>query len=143
MDGPIFFNSLSSNQRGLVVLLKDSFPAKNKKIENIICCDYTWLSFVVHNTKISIKYCYVPNEDMTCIASGSENYSNKFSKTIFDDLLDSNYDVSIMVGDFDVALDHNKDTLGYLHINNPNTRRFIDRMNMMTDIFRHKHPDLR
>ena len=38
-DGPIFFNSFSSNQRGLVVLLKDSLPAKNIKIENIISGD--------------------------------------------------------------------------------------------------------
>ena len=51
-----------------------------------------------------------------------------------------------MVGDFNVAPDHNKDTLGYLHVNNPNTRLFIERMkslNMLTDAFRHKHPDLR
>ena len=51
-----------------------------------------------------------------------------------------------MVGDFNVAPDHNKDTFGYLHVNNPNTRRFMDRMkslNMMTDVLRHKHPDLR
>ena len=51
-----------------------------------------------------------------------------------------------MVGDFNVAPDHTKDTLGYLHVNNQNTRRFIDRMkslNMMTDVYRHKHPDLR
>ena len=31
-DGPIYFNSFSSNQRGLMVLLKDSLPAKNIKI---------------------------------------------------------------------------------------------------------------
>ena len=56
------------------------------------------------------------------------------------------YDVKIMVGDFNVAPDHNMDTLGYLHVNNLNTRRFIDRMkplNRMTVVFRHKHPDLR
>ena len=34
-DGPIYFNSFSSNQRGLVVLLKESLPAKNIKSENI------------------------------------------------------------------------------------------------------------
>ena len=31
-DGPIYFNSLSSNQRGLVVLLKDSLPARYFKL---------------------------------------------------------------------------------------------------------------
>ena len=39
-DGPIYFNSFSSNQRGLVVLLKDSLPANNIKIENILEGDY-------------------------------------------------------------------------------------------------------
>ena len=35
-DRPIYFNSFSSNQRGLMVLLKDSLPAKNVKMENIL-----------------------------------------------------------------------------------------------------------
>ena len=39
-DGPIYFNSFSSNQRGLMVLLKDSLPAKNIKMENILQGDY-------------------------------------------------------------------------------------------------------
>ena len=38
-DGPIYFNSFSSNQRGLMVLLKDSLPAKNVKMENILIGD--------------------------------------------------------------------------------------------------------
>ena len=51
-----------------------------------------------------------------------------------------------MAGDFNVASDPNKDTLGYLHINNPNSRQFIKRMKslcMLTDDFRHKNPDVR
>ena len=69
-----------------------------------------------------------------------------FLKTIFDDNNDSEFDLSIMAGDFNVAPDHNMDTLGYLHVNNPNSRFFIDKMkslNMMSDVFRHKHPDAR
>ena len=80
MGGLIYFNSFGSNQRGLVVLLKDSLPAKNVKIENILKGDYTRLTFVVNSTKILIKCCYAPNEDMTCIESESENYSNKVFK---------------------------------------------------------------
>ena len=78
--------------------------------------------------------------------SESESYSDTFFKTIFNDSEDSDFDLSIMAGDFNVAPDHNKDTLGYFHVNNPNTRLFIDRMkslNMMTDVFRHRHPDVR
>ena len=72
-DGPIYFNSFSSNQRGLVVLLKDSLPAKNIKIENIIQGDYMRLSFAINETKILIKCCYAPNEDMTPLDSESKN----------------------------------------------------------------------
>ena len=46
---------------------------------------------------------------------------DKFFKIIVDVSLDLDYNISIMVGDFNVALDHNNDTLGYLHVNNPNT----------------------
>ena len=85
-----------------------------------------WLTFVVNSTKILIKCCYAPNEDMTCIESESENYSNRFFKMIFDDSLDTEYEVTIMVGDFNLAPDHNKDNCGYLHSNNPNSRWFMD-----------------
>ena len=69
-----------------------------------------------------------------------------FFKTILDDSLDSDYDVTLMVGDFNVAPDYNKCTLGYLYNNSPKTKHFIDRMkslNMLTDVFRHKHSNLR
>ena len=78
-------------------------------------------------------------------SNGIDKYSNIFFKTVFDDSMDAEYDVTLMVGDFNVAPDHNMDTMGYLHTNNPNSRRFIDRMkslNMLTNAFRHKHPDL-
>ena len=92
------------------VLLKESLSAKDIKIENIISGDYTWLTFVMQNTKILIKCCYAPNEDMTMLESELENYSDKYFKTVFDDSQDLDYDVSIMVGDFNVAPDHTKDT---------------------------------
>ena len=72
--------------------------------------------------------------------------ATRFFKTVFDDSLDLDYDVRITVGDYNVAPDHKMDTSGYLHINNPNSRKLLDRiipLNMMTNVFRHKHPDLR
>ena len=70
--------------------------------------------------------------------SETDNYSNTFFKSIFDDSADSEYDLTMMVGDFNVAPDHNMDKMRYLHINNPNCRRFIEQMkwlNMLTDAF--------
>ena len=78
--------------------------------------------------------------------SEKDNYSNTFFKIVFDDSMDLDYNIKITMGDFNVAPNHKMDTSGYLHINNPNSRQFLDKMiplNMMTDVFRHKHPDLR
>ena len=56
--------------------------------------DYMRLKFFINNTKILIKCCYAPNEDMTSFESESKNYSDKFFKMIFDDSLDLDYDVT-------------------------------------------------
>ena len=77
------------------------------------------------DTKVLIKCCYAPNGDMTPLDSESENYSDIFFKTVFDDRYDIDFDVTLMVVDYNVAPDHNKDTLGYFHVNNPNTRLFM------------------
>ena len=135
-DGPIYFNSFSSNQRGLVVLFKDSLPAKNIKFENILKGDYSQLSFVVNSIKILIKCCYAPNKDMT--NSETDNYSNTFFKTVFDDTDNLDFDIKLTMGDFNVAPKHELDMAGYLHVNNPNTRKFLERMiplNSLTDVF--------
>ena len=42
-----YFNSFSSSQRGLAVLIKDSLPAKEVKFENIIEGNYSKLTFKV------------------------------------------------------------------------------------------------
>ena len=96
-DGPVYFNSFSSNQRGLMVLLKDSLPAKNVKMENILIGDYSRLTLSLGDTKVLIKCCYAPNGDMTPLDSESENYSDKFFKTVFDDRTDIDFNVTLMV----------------------------------------------
>ena len=57
-----------------------------------------------------------------------DNESNTFLKTVFNDENDDMYDLRITVGDFNVAPKHEMDTLGYLHVNNQNTRNFLDRI---------------
>ena len=145
-DGPIFFNSFNSNQRGLMVLFRDALPVKNIVVENRIKGDFTRLSLEWGCSKVLIKCCYAPNEDSPALDSEHENNSIKFFREVFDDSNDADFDVVMMAGDFNVAPDPNKDTLGYLHVNNPNSRNFIERMKslcMLTDVFRHKHPDVR
>ena len=36
-----------------------------------------------------------------------------FFKTVFDDSMDSEYDVKLMIGDFNVAPNHKMDLMGY------------------------------
>ena len=54
-----------------------------------------------------------------------DNLSSKFFKTVFNDDNEENFDIKTIVGDFNVAPDHNMDTAGYLHVNYPNTRNFF------------------
>ena len=129
-----------------MVLFRDALPAKNIVMENKLKGDFSRLSLEWGSSKILIKCCYAPNDDCPAIDSENENNSSRFFREVFDDSNDDGYDVIMMAGDFNVAPDPNKDTLGYLHVNNPNSRNFIERMKalcMLTDVFRHKNPDVR
>ena len=139
-----YFNSFSSSQRGLAVLIKDSLPAKEIKVENIIEGNYSRLTFKVKDFSVLVKCIYAPNEDMT--RGNVDNKSSSFFKTVFNDENDSDYDIMTIVGDFNVAPNHNMDTAGYLHVNNQNTRNLSNRMIPlcgMTDIWRLKNPQTR
>ena len=139
-----YFNSYSSSQRGLAVLFKDSLPVKDIHFENIIDGNFSKLTFKVKEFSILIKCLYAPNEDMP--KGESENLSSKLFKSVFNDENEEEYDIKAVVGDFNVALNHNMDTAGYLHVNNPNTRDFLSKMIPLcnlTDIWRHKNPNTR
>lgn len=134
---------IAVNRRGLAILFKDSLPAKDIKIENIIKGNYTQLTFTNKAQKIVVKCICAPNKDMT--KNDTDNYSNKFFKTVFDDTDKEDYDVRIKVGDFNVAPVHEKDTAGCLHVNNQNSRNFLERMlplSNLTEVYRNKYPEL-
>ena len=60
-----------------------------------------------------------------------------------DDTDEEVFEHKFTVGDFFVALNHDTDTTGYLHINNPNTREVLIRkmhLNNMVDIWRERNP---
>ena len=84
---------------------------------------------------------YAPNKD-----SSENNESETFFRAIFDESKDNNFQHIINTGDYNVAPDHDMDTAGYLHNNNPFLRQCIrSRMmtNEITDIWRDKHPTTR
>ena len=88
MGGGAYFNSFSSSQRGLTILLKDSLPAKEVKINNIIKGNYIRLTFKVKDLNVLVKCIYAPNKDMT--KNELDNNSNTFFKTVFNDEDDDN-----------------------------------------------------
>ena len=114
----VFFNSYSSNKRGIAVLIKDSAPVTNLEWENVIPGNFSKLSMVVSGKKVLLKCIYAPNEDS--VPDDLENESTKFFNTVMDDTDEEVFEHKFTVGDFNVALNHDTDTTGYLHINNPN-----------------------
>ena len=94
---------------------------------------------VVKGKKVLLKCIYAPNEDS--IPNDLENESTKFFNMIMDDTDEEVYEHKFTLGDFNVALNHDTDTAGYLHINNPNSRELLIRkmhLNNMVDIWRER-----
>ena len=77
--------------------------------------------------------------------TGPENESNTFFKEVFDDS-NEKFTHKVTVGDFNVALNYNNDSLGYLHMNNPNSRDYLTRkidLCNLVDIWRLRNPSSR
>ena len=74
--GKVFFNSLSSNRRGLAVLVKDNTPITDIGWENIIPGNFSRLTFKAEGQLILIKCIYTPNEDNN--PNDIDNQSSRF-----------------------------------------------------------------
>ena len=90
----------------------------------------------LEDKKILIEALYGPNQDTP------EFYTDQ----VFKKLQEWDPDYAIFAGDYNVALDQEKDTKNYLHINNPNAanalRDQMDQFNLV-DVWREQHPDER
>ena len=131
----------SSSKRGIAVLIKDSAPVTDLESENVIPGNFSKLSMVIKGKKVLLKCIYAPNEDSK--PNDPENESTKFFNTIMDDTDEEAYAHKFTVGDFNVAPNHDTDTVRYLHINNPNSRELLNRkINLcnLVDIWRERNP---
>ena len=90
------------------------------------------LSFKANDQTVLIKCIYAPNEDSNPNVDNKD--STMFFKTVMDDTGDEEYNHRIMAGDYNVALNHEKDTSGYLHVNNPNTREYVTRQANLSNL---------
>jgi exonuclease III len=88
----------------------------------------------IENKRISLITIYCPNED-----------SPVFYQNMSDTLTKLNNKEMIIVGDFNLVLDKERDYYNYLHINNPKVREkvleLIDYFNLI-DVCREFHPDV-
>ena len=78
------------------------------------------------------------------IAGDMNNWNTIFFKSILDDSNYMEYEHCVMAGDYNVALKHEIDTNGYLHVNNPSSRQYMKlriATNDLTDIWRDRNPE--
>ena len=108
---------MCSNRRGIAVLVKDDTPISDIEWENIIPGNFSKFSSKSKNQAILIKCIYASNEDSN--PNDDNNDSTKFFKEVLDDTGEEKCDHRIIMGDYNVAMNHELDISGYLHINNP------------------------
>ena len=126
------------------MLVEDNAPITDIGWENVIPGNFSRLTFKAEGQLILIKCIYAPNEDSN--PNDIDNKSSRFYDLVLDDKDEEKYDHRLIAGDFTVALDHNLDTNGYLHINNPNTRELLTRqykLSNLVDIWRLRNIDSR
>ena len=129
----VYFNSFSSKSRGVAIFLNNNFEVKvHKKMSdetgNLLALDLT-----IENKRMSLITIYGPNNDTPIFYEGLSDIIRELQ----------NQDI-ILVGDFNLVLDPEKDYFNYLHINNPKARNkvleLIENYNL-TDIFREIYPE--
>ena len=128
----------------MAVLVKNNTPISDIGWENIIPGNYSRLTFKAEGQSVLIKCIYAPNEDSN--PKDTNNESSHFYNLVLDDTDEDRYDHRLIAGDYNVAIDHNLDTSGYLHINNPNTRELLTRqanLSNLVDIWRLRNPNSR
>ena len=131
--GQVFFSSFDSQSRGVAIFIKNNLPIKildtyKDTNGNVLC-----ILVEYENKRIIIEGIYGPNGD-----------SPRFFETeTFSKIEIWNPHHSIFVGDYNLVLDQNLDTMNYQHINNPLARaELVKKMSEhnLLDIFRELNP---
>ena len=127
--GQVFFSSFDSQSRGVAIFIKNNLPIKildtyKDTNGNVLC-----ILVEYENKRIIIEGIYGPNGD-----------SPRFFETeTFSKIEIWNPHHSIFVGDYNLVLEQNLDTMNYQHINNPLARaELVKKMSEhnLLDIFR-------
>ena len=110
----IFMAGLTSNKRGVMVLLNNNFQHDISRIVTDPNGIFFILEITVKGKKITLVNIYGPNEDR------SQFYSNIKQK-----IEDFGNDRAIICGDWNLIIDPDLDCENYKHINNPKARGVV------------------
>ena len=133
-DGRCLFSSFSSQARGVAIFIRKGNPARI--IDSFADGEGNLLAILLsyENKRILIEALYGPNEDNP----------DFYSETAFKKIEEWMPDCSIFAGDWNIALNQDKDTKNYLHSNNQRaTEALKERMEQynLIDIWRHLNPE--
>ena len=129
-----YFNSYTSNSRGVAVLLKNSFEFEVLNVLKDNSGNFLILNISYFNMKHSLTVLYGPNED-----------SPEFFENISKQLETLGNDSVIIGGDFNVPLDYSSDTKSYRNNNNQKARERVLEMiseHDLVDVWRENNPSL-
>ena len=100
-------------REGIVVLVKDELQIEDIMMENVVQGNLSRFSFTMKDKKYLLNCLYVPNEDMRETLQHAQFYEE-----VFDDRMYGDFNHILYAGDYNVALNYDLDTCGYLNINN-------------------------
>ena len=128
----IFFNSWTSNARGVAIVIKDSCLITDVKATIIVPGNLTKLNFTYKDERYALSALYAPN-----------NKDIPFFRALFEMETYPNTEHNIYTGDWNISLSQKLDTHGYLHENNTHNRDYVKAKmieHKLNDVWRTKNP---
>lgn len=121
----IFMSGLTSNKRGVMILLNNNFQHDIGRILTDPNGNFLILEITIKGKKITLVNIYGPNEDRPQFYSNIRKKIEEFDN-----------DMAIICGDWNLIMDPDLDSENYKHINNPKARSvvkelFIDEFEFM------------
>ena len=108
-----YFSNFSSQSRGVAILFNNNFEFKVLKVAKDESGNKLILDMVIEGKNITLINIYGPNRDEPDFYEEINNYIKNFDNQV------------ILVGDFNMVLDPDKDCKDYVNINNPRARNKV------------------
>ena len=134
-NGDIWLNGISTNSRGVAVMVNNNFEYKAEIIHRDTQGNLLVLDLILSNFTLRIINLYAPNTDNPGFFCKVRNFVET-----------SNQQYNIVCGDFNLVLDKEMDSMNYVCINNPQSRSEVLEMCTslgMVDSFRFSHPKIK